>query len=152
MRRTTAMWLPDQVHGQGNFTRRAHRRQLHTVPEEFIHCPCQPHLWVIIYFILCYIGLVVVFEFLSWLFLLLCSCGYDQQVGKNGAVQAATDGLLALGKGSVSLLSQLKQQGVTKNVLGHCFSTSGGGFLFFGDDIVPTSRVTWVPMARTTSG
>ncbi|KAM3311643.1 hypothetical protein ACQJBY_031959 [Aegilops geniculata] len=79
-------------------------------------------------------------------------CGYDQQVGKNGAVQAATDGLLALGKGSVSLLSQLKQQGVTKNVLGHCFSTNGGGFLFFGDDIVPTSRVTWVPMARTTSG
>ncbi|KAG2556283.1 aspartic proteinase Asp1-like [Panicum virgatum] len=79
-------------------------------------------------------------------------CGYDQQVGKNGAVQAVTDGLLGLGRGSVSLLSQLKQQGVTKNVLGHCLSTKGGGFLFFGDDIVPTSRVTWVPMARSTSG
>jgi len=73
-------------------------------------------------------------------------------VGKNGAVQAVTDGLLGLGRGSVSLLSQLKQQGVTKNVLGHCLSTKGGGFLFFGDDIVPTSRVTWVPMARSTSG
>jgi len=79
-------------------------------------------------------------------------CGYDQQVGKNGAVQAVTDGLLGLGRGSVSLLSQLKQQGVTKNVLGHCLSTNGGGFLFFGDNIVPTSRVTWVPMARSTSG
>uniref|UniRef100_A0A0A9GT24 Aspartic proteinase Asp1 n=1 Tax=Arundo donax TaxID=35708 RepID=A0A0A9GT24_ARUDO len=79
-------------------------------------------------------------------------CGYDQQVGKNGAVQATTDGLLGLGRGSVSLLSQIKQQGITKNVLGHCLSTNGGGFLFFGDDMVPTSRVTWVPMARSTSG
>ncbi|CAO2145830.1 unnamed protein product [Urochloa humidicola] len=79
-------------------------------------------------------------------------CGYDQQVGKNGAQPAETDGMLGLGRGSVSLLSQLKQQGITKNVLGHCLSTNGGGFLFFGDDIVPKSRVTWVPMARTTFG
>ncbi|WVZ53823.1 hypothetical protein U9M48_004713 [Paspalum notatum var. saurae] len=79
-------------------------------------------------------------------------CGYNQQVGKNGAVQAPTDGMLGLGRGSVSLVSQLKQQGITKNVIGHCLSTNGGGFLFFGDDIVPTSRVTWVPMAQSTSG
>ncbi|KAM0821520.1 hypothetical protein ACQ4PT_072146 [Festuca glaucescens] len=79
-------------------------------------------------------------------------CGYDQQVGKNGAGQVATDGLLGLGKGSVSLLSQLKQQGITKNVIGHCLSTNGGGFLFFGDDVVPTSRATWAPMVRSTSG
>lgn len=85
-------------------------------------------------------------------FYILCSCGYDQQVGKNGAVQAATDGLLGLGRGSVSLVSQLKQQGITKNVLAHCLSTNGGGFLYFGDDIVSTSRATWVPMARSTSG
>uniref|UniRef100_M8BZP4 Aspartic proteinase Asp1 n=1 Tax=Aegilops tauschii TaxID=37682 RepID=M8BZP4_AEGTA len=79
-------------------------------------------------------------------------CGYDQQVGKNGAVQVATDGLLGLGRGSVSLVSQLKQQGVTKNVVAHCLSKNGGGFLYFGDDIVSTSRVTWVPMARSTYG
>ena len=82
----------------------------------------------------------------------LCSCGYDQQVGKNGAVQAATDGLLGLGRGSVSLVSQLKQQGVTKNVLAHYLSKNGGGFLYFGDDTVSTSRATWVPMARSSSG
>ena len=80
------------------------------------------------------------------------SCGYDQQVGKNGAVPAATDGVLGLGKGSVSLVSQLKQQGVTKNVLAHCLSKNGGGFLYFGDDIVSTSSATWVPMARSSSG
>ncbi|KAM3405622.1 hypothetical protein ACQJBY_008245 [Aegilops geniculata] len=81
-------------------------------------------------------------------------CGYDQQVGKNGAVQAATDGLLGLGRGSVSLVSQLKQHGITKNVFAHCLSTNGGGFLYFGEDIVSTSRsrATWVPMARSTSG
>ncbi|KQJ89126.1 aspartic proteinase Asp1 [Brachypodium distachyon] len=79
-------------------------------------------------------------------------CGYDQQVGKNGVVQATTDGLLGLGKGSVSLVSQLKVLGITKNVLGHCLSTNGGGFLFFGDNVVPTSRATWVPMVRSTSG
>jgi hypothetical protein len=79
-------------------------------------------------------------------------CGYDQQVGKNGAVKAVTDGLLGLGRGSITLLSQLKRQGITKNVLGHCLSTSGGGFLFFGDGMVPTSRVTWVPMAPSSSG
>jgi hypothetical protein len=73
-------------------------------------------------------------------------------VGKNGAVQAAIDGMLGLGRGSVSLVSQLKQQGITKNVVGHCLSTNGGGFLFFGDDVVPSSRVTWVPMAQRTSG
>jgi hypothetical protein len=73
-------------------------------------------------------------------------------VGKNGAVKAVTDGLLGLGRGSITLLSQLKRQGITKNVLGHCLSTSGGGFLFFGDDMVPTSRVTWVPMAPSSSG
>uniref|UniRef100_A0ACD5WA95 Uncharacterized protein n=1 Tax=Avena sativa TaxID=4498 RepID=A0ACD5WA95_AVESA len=79
-------------------------------------------------------------------------CGYDQQVGKNGVAQAATDGLLGLGKGSISLVSQLNQQGITKNVIGHCLSTNGGGFLFFGDDVIPTSLATWVPMVRSTSG
>jgi hypothetical protein len=82
----------------------------------------------------------------------LHSCGYDQQVGKNNEKSSRTDGLLGLGRGSVGLVSQLKQQGITKNVLGHCMSTKGGGFLFFGDGIVPKSGVTWVPMARTTSG
>jgi hypothetical protein len=77
-------------------------------------------------------------------------CGYDQQVGSSTEV-SATDGVLGLGSGSVSLLSQLKQHGITKNVVGHCLSTRGGGFLFFGDDIVPYSRATWAPMARSTS-
>ncbi|KAF8726318.1 hypothetical protein HU200_019780 [Digitaria exilis] len=75
-------------------------------------------------------------------------CGYDQQVGSSGEV-SPTDGVLGLGSGSVSLLSQLKQHGITKNVVGHCLSLRGGGFLFFGDDLVPYSRATWAPMARS---
>ncbi|XP_062202697.1 aspartic proteinase Asp1-like [Phragmites australis] len=77
-------------------------------------------------------------------------CGYDQQVGSSSEV-APTDGVLGLGSGSISLLSQLKQHGITKNVVGHCLSLRGGGFLFFGDDLVPYSHVMWVPMARSAS-
>ncbi|XP_066355132.1 aspartic proteinase Asp1-like [Miscanthus floridulus] len=74
-------------------------------------------------------------------------CGYDQQV--SSGEMSPTDGMLGLGTGSVSLLSQFKQHGVTKNVVGHCLSLRGGGFLFFGDDLVPYQRVTWTPMARS---
>ncbi|TVU51188.1 hypothetical protein EJB05_02597 [Eragrostis curvula] len=75
-------------------------------------------------------------------------CGYDQQVGSSSEV-APTDGVLGLGTGSISLLSQLKQHGITKNVVGHCLSSKGGGFLFFGDNLVPYSHATWAPMARS---
>jgi hypothetical protein len=46
-----------------------------------------------------------------------------------------TDGLLGLGKESVSMLSQLMLQGITKNVIGYWLGTNRGGFLFFGDDV-----------------
>ncbi|KAK1628236.1 hypothetical protein QYE76_002551 [Lolium multiflorum] len=75
-------------------------------------------------------------------------CGYDQEVGSSTEV-APTDGVLGLGSGSISLVSQLKQHGITKNVVGHCLSMRGGGFLFFGDNLVPYSRATWVPMVRS---
>ncbi|XP_042472903.1 aspartic proteinase Asp1-like isoform X1 [Zingiber officinale] len=74
-------------------------------------------------------------------------CGYDQQVPNQDA-SASTDGILGLGTGKVSILSQLSDQGVTKNVVGHCLGGKGGGYLFFGDDLVPTSRMTWSPMSR----
>jgi len=89
-------------------------------------------------------------RFLNWYFFgpfHLCRCGYDQQV--SSGEMSPTDGVLGLGTGSVSLLSQFKQHGVTKNVVGHCLSLRGGGFLFFGDDLVPYQRVTWTPMVRS---
>ena len=86
------------------------------------------------------------FFFCGWFH--LYRCGYDQQVGSSSEV-APTDGVLGLGSGSISLLSQLSQHGITKNVVGHCLSLRGGGFLFFGDDLVPYSRATWTPMARS---
>ncbi|WOL01518.1 aspartic proteinase Asp1 [Canna indica] len=74
-------------------------------------------------------------------------CGYDQQLPTQNA-PSPTDGVLGLGTGKVSILSQLSNQGVTKNVLGHCLSGKGGGYLFFGDDLVPSSQMTWAPMYR----
>jgi hypothetical protein len=63
------------------------------------------------------------------------------------------DGILGLGPSSVSLVSQLKNQKIiTKNVIGHCLGTKGGGYLFLGEENVPASGVTWVPMAPRTPG
>ncbi|KAK3419368.1 hypothetical protein EUGRSUZ_H05085 [Eucalyptus grandis] len=52
------------------------------------------------------------------------------------------------GSGSSSIVSQLSSQGLVANVLGHCLSTRGGGFLFFGDDLYDSSRISWTPMSR----
>jgi len=74
-------------------------------------------------------------------------CGYDQQ-GSLAASPAPTDGVLGLGSGMASLPSQWAKQGLIKNVIGHCISGGGrdGGYMFFGDDLVSTSAMTWVPM------
>ncbi|WCJ44380.1 Eukaryotic aspartyl protease family protein [Euphorbia peplus] len=72
-------------------------------------------------------------------------CGYDQ---KNPGPMSAppTAGVLGLGNGKASIISQLKSQSVMKNVIGHCFSRKGGGYLSFGDGAVPSSGITWTPM------
>ncbi|GER37730.1 eukaryotic aspartyl protease family protein [Striga asiatica] len=69
-------------------------------------------------------------------------CGYNQEV-IDLANRPFTDGVLGLGLGNSNILSQLRALGVTRNVVGHCFSGQGGGFLFFGDDFLPKSGITW---------
>ncbi|XP_051140612.1 aspartic proteinase Asp1 isoform X2 [Andrographis paniculata] len=75
---------------------------------------------------------------------LTLGCGYDQLPG---ASEHPLDGVLGLGRGKSSIVSQLHDQGVVKNIVGHCLN-SQGGFLFFGDDVYDPSRVTWTPMSR----
>lgn len=72
-------------------------------------------------------------------------CGYDQQFST--AFHSHLDGVLGLGIGKSSIISQLHDLGLTRNVLGHCLSGKGG-FLFFGDDIIPSSGVVWAPISR----
>ncbi|KAH9625863.1 hypothetical protein KSS87_009972 [Heliosperma pusillum] len=72
-------------------------------------------------------------------------CGYDQIPGPS---HHPLDGVLGLGKGKVSIVSQLSDQGVTRNVVGHCFSAQGGGYMFFGDKIYDSSHLDWTPMSR----
>lgn len=74
-------------------------------------------------------------------------CGYDQKYSGSGA-PPPTAGVLGLGNGKASILSQLTQMGLTRNVVGHCLSSRGGGFLFFGDDFVPSSGITWTPITH----
>lgn len=76
---------------------------------------------------------------------LAIGCGYDQLPGTS---YHPLDGVLGLGKGKSSIVSQLSSQGLVRNVVGHCFSRRGGGFLFFGDDVYDSSKVVWTPMSR----
>ncbi|KAK3419367.1 hypothetical protein EUGRSUZ_H05086 [Eucalyptus grandis] len=73
-------------------------------------------------------------------------CGYDQKPSPYNV--PFLDGVLGLGKGRSSIVSQLSSRGLVANVLGHCLSTRGGGFLFFGDDLYDSSRISWTPMSR----
>ncbi|VFR00985.1 unnamed protein product [Cuscuta campestris] len=76
---------------------------------------------------------------------LALGCGYDQKVAHH---YHPVDGVLGLGKGPTSILSQLKKMGVVRNVVGHCLSGKGGGYLFFGDKVYDASpsHVVWTPM------
>ncbi|KAL6519982.1 hypothetical protein OROHE_017125 [Orobanche hederae] len=76
---------------------------------------------------------------------LTLGCGYDQLPG---ASDHPLDGVFGLGKGKSSIVSQLRDQGVVKNVVGHCLSGVQGGFLFIGEDVYDSSRITWTPMSR----
>ncbi|KAK8948359.1 Aspartic proteinase Asp1 [Platanthera zijinensis] len=85
--------------------------------------------------------------------ILTFGCGYDQQAGlsaePNG--RSTTDGVLGIGSGKVGILSQLRDLGVCRSVVGHCLSRQCAGFLFFGEDVVPPRSVKWAPMARVTA-
>lgn len=78
-------------------------------------------------------------------------CGYDQQQISKSNSPSPTDGVLGLGSGKASIISQLKNKGIVRNIFGHCLSRKKGGYLFFGDDLVPSHGVTWAPMSFITS-
>ncbi|KAK4433710.1 Aldehyde dehydrogenase [Sesamum alatum] len=77
--------------------------------------------------------------------LLAFGCGYDQEVIDASHVPY-TDGVLGLGIGKSSILAQLRDMGLTRNVVGHCLSGQGGGYLLFGDGFLPTSGIVWTPI------
>ncbi|WOK91920.1 hypothetical protein Cni_G00611 [Canna indica] len=74
-------------------------------------------------------------------------CGYDQR-GQLLASPAKTDGILGLSTSRLSIASQLHNQGIISNIIGHCITsdTDGGGYLFLGDEFVPRWGMTWVPI------
>ncbi|XWS23715.1 hypothetical protein CRYUN_Cryun28dG0038900 [Craigia yunnanensis] len=79
--------------------------------------------------------------------LLAFGCGSHLQKGSPHP-PPTTAGVLGLGKSTASISSQLNGMGITKNVVGHCLSGQGGGFLFLGADFVPKSGMTWTPMLQ----
>ncbi|XP_052195250.1 aspartic proteinase Asp1 [Diospyros lotus] len=77
---------------------------------------------------------------------LAIGCGYDQIPAASS--YPPLDGVLGLGRGNSSIVSQLSNQGTVRNVVGHCLSGRGGGFLFFGEGVYDSSRVVWTSMSR----
>lgn len=77
-------------------------------------------------------------------------CGYNQEVA-DSVQPPYTDGVLGLGKGKASIVGQIFKLGITRNVVGHCLSGHGGGFLFLGEDLLP-SGVIWAPMSTKSMG
>lgn len=80
----------------------------------------------------------------SFSYYLLNRCGYDQIFPASS--YHPLDGVLGLGRGKTSLVSQLHGQGLVRNVVGHCLSAKGGGYIFFGD-VYDSSRVVWTSMS-----
>ncbi|KAG9149169.1 hypothetical protein Leryth_003164 [Lithospermum erythrorhizon] len=74
-------------------------------------------------------------------------CGYNQEIpDPNNAPY--TDGVLGLSGDKSSIPRQLRNIGLSRNVVGHCLSAQGGGFLFVGDDLLPSTGVSWAPLLR----
>lgn len=71
-------------------------------------------------------------------------CGYDQEFS-GPFPPPYVDGVLGLAKGKSNVVSQLRSFGLVRNVIGHCFSGQGKGYLSFGDDLLPSGLV-WAPM------
>ncbi|XP_027339204.1 aspartic proteinase Asp1-like [Abrus precatorius] len=82
--------------------------------------------------------------------MLAFGCGYDQTYSGDNP-PPSTAGVLGLGNGRASILSQLHSLGFIRNVVGHCLSGKGGGFLFFGDKPIPSSGVVWTPILQSSS-
>ncbi|KAG6556379.1 hypothetical protein Mapa_002322 [Marchantia paleacea] len=76
-------------------------------------------------------------------------CSYDQQ-GSFAQSPSKTDGLLSLSSASVAFPAQLAAHGIVKNVIAHCLAggNHGGGYMFFGDELVPSWGMTWTPVVR----
>ncbi|CAF2319058.1 BnaA10g08830D [Brassica napus] len=72
-------------------------------------------------------------------------CGYDQHF-PSAHLPPATVGVLGLEKGKISILTQLVSARLTRNVFGHCLSSKGGGYLFFGDNVIPSTGVSWTTL------
>ncbi|GFP89824.1 aspartic proteinase asp1 [Phtheirospermum japonicum] len=67
-------------------------------------------------------------------------CGYHNK-DEVSIHQPVNDGILGLGRGAPGILKQLSSMGVIRNVVGHCLSAQGGGYLFFGD--IPIFGIVW---------
>ncbi|KAA8546425.1 hypothetical protein F0562_002836 [Nyssa sinensis] len=80
---------------------------------------------------------------------LIFGCGYHQE---HPNPTPYVDGVLGLANGKTGILSQLREEGHTQNVIGHCLNGEGLGYIFFGYDLVPPSGIVWTQMLHNSLG
>ncbi|KAL6512004.1 hypothetical protein OROGR_021601 [Orobanche gracilis] len=69
-------------------------------------------------------------------------CGYNKKFHKLNHLNFIVDGVLGLGRGKSSILTQLASMNVTQNIVAHCLNgqQQGGGNLFLGHYFDPNSN------------
>lgn len=72
-------------------------------------------------------------------------CGYHQEFPFDPPF---ADGVLGLGDGKTSFLSQLNDHGLIKKVLALCLSDYGPGYLVLGDSQSDTQGIIWMPISN----
>ncbi|KAL2467748.1 Aldehyde dehydrogenase [Forsythia ovata] len=78
---------------------------------------------------------------------LIFGCGYHQEFSPLLRPPFA-DGVLGLGTGKTSILSQLSGQGLIKKVMALCLSEMDPGYLVLGDSQSNLPRIIWMPLSN----
>ncbi|KAA8538442.1 hypothetical protein F0562_028012 [Nyssa sinensis] len=76
-------------------------------------------------------------------------CAYNQNVRSPSHAPPPVDGVLGLAALSDSLPSivlQLADRGIIRNVLGHCLGSQGVGYFFVGDELLSSTGIIWTPL------
>ncbi|KAL7616648.1 hypothetical protein Lser_V15G03847 [Lactuca serriola] len=76
-----------------------------------------------------------------------CSCS-TSETGQISQTERTLDGLMGLGRQSISVISQISSQGIALNSFGHCLAGGdGGGMLAFGTPVMPD--LVFTPLVKS---
>ncbi|KAL7616651.1 hypothetical protein Lser_V15G03848 [Lactuca serriola] len=76
-----------------------------------------------------------------------CSCT-TSETGQISQIERTLDGIMGLGRQSISVISQISTQGIARKSFGHCLAGGdGGGILAFGTSVMPD--LVFTPLVKS---